>query len=264
MPIHQISTSSLSNISSRIAIPPLAANEVHIWAISVSKFIASNMATELFLSPDELLRQGEFRLLHLRQRYHVARGMLRSLLARYTAIPPADIQFSANEFGKPRCANLCPAAQQIEFNLSHSHDLILYAFSLNRAVGVDIEFIKPKFSYTKIAARFFSPREIQDLSAVSPNLQRQAFFNCWVRKEALLKAWGIGLSYSLDKFSVDVAERLDQELVSFQVLANSEEFAVSPNWQLNALAIDPAYTSAVAVAASALLPQVKIRKFLHN
>jgi 4'-phosphopantetheinyl transferase len=139
-----------------------------------------------------------------RNRFVAARALLRDLLAGYLAEPPAAIRFAYNEWGKPA---LAPgfAALDVRFNLSHSQDLALYAFALEREVGVDLELIRGDFANERLAENFFSPAEVAALRALPREHQARGFFNCWTRKEAYVKARGQGLSIDLKSFDVSLA-----------------------------------------------------------
>jgi len=117
---------------------------------------------------------------------------------------PAEIRFRYEKNRKPEIV-YAQNSDGLRFNVSHSLGLAVIVVSLGRAVGVDIEKVNPKLEYLEIARRFFSEREYQALIALSPSERQRAFFACWTRKEAFLKATGVGLSYSLSEFSVSIA-----------------------------------------------------------
>ena len=125
-----------------------------------------------------------------RHKFAAARGILRELLARYLNREPALLRFAYNENGKPALADGDRGV--IEFNLSHSHDRVLYAFTLRGRVGVDVERIRPAALDAKIAERFFSNKEAAALAALPEADRCQAFFLYWAAKEAYIKARGRG------------------------------------------------------------------------
>src|SRR6185295_854197 len=112
-------------------------------------------------------------------------------------IPPEEIQFTYRAFGKPQILTSTPQAGPFNFNLAHSGSLALYAFTPIGEVGVDLELIRPEFTGDDIAERFFSPAECACLNQLSAELRHKAFFNCWTRKEAFIKAMGMGMSLPL-------------------------------------------------------------------
>jgi len=114
-----------------------------------------------------------------------------------------SVRFRYGSYGKPELI-IESCNEELCFNVSHSHGLALYAISLNRQVGVDIERLRSDFSVDLVARQFFSKRENLALSAMAPNEKLQAFFACWTRKEAYIKAKGKGLSIPLDQFDVSI------------------------------------------------------------
>jgi 4'-phosphopantetheinyl transferase len=152
------------------------------------------------LDPSERARAAQFRVERDRRRYVVRRGRLRLLLAGYLGRPAAALALTVNRFGKPALA-----AGALRFNLSHSCGLALYSIAHGIEVGCDLERRDPSLAGADIAERFFSRREVRALSALAPARRTAAFFNCWTRKEAYLKARGWGLSLPLDAFDVSLA-----------------------------------------------------------
>ena len=156
------------------------------------------------LAPDEQARAERFIFHKDRTHFVVARGLLRVLLGRYLQRHPQHLHFCYGPHGKPELApdmgddTLC-------FNVSHAHGLALYAVTRQRDLGVDVEHVRPGFAEEHIAERFFSPREVAVLRALPVALQSTAFFACWTRKEAFIKARGDGLSLPLDQFDVAFA-----------------------------------------------------------
>ncbi len=142
------------------------------------------------LSGEETQRAARFFKDADRVRYVLAHAMLRTLLARRLAAAPAEIAFAASPNGKPRLAK--PAAQ-IAFNLSYAEGMAALAFA-SRPVGVDVEAVREDLAFSEIGRRFFRPDELRYLeSGVGPDV-RNRFFRLWTRKEAVLKALGVGLS----------------------------------------------------------------------
>lgn len=177
----------------------LEAGDVHVWRARLDPAASEVAACWSLLSADERARAERYRFERHRRRFVVARGTLRKLLGRYTARPPADIVFRVTEYGKP----VLDGGEGLQFNLSHSHELAVYAFAA-LPVGVDVEHLRPVEDALDIAARFFSPREVADLRALGEDRRARAFFACWTRKEAYIKALGQGLSLPLDSFSVSL------------------------------------------------------------
>ncbi|HEY4001849.1 MAG TPA: 4'-phosphopantetheinyl transferase superfamily protein, partial [Candidatus Xenobia bacterium] len=151
------------------------------------------------LSEDERVRADRFYFERDRRHFQVARGMVRHLLGHVAGLGPGAVSFHYGPRGKP-------SVDGLEFNLSHSGELALLGVSFDQPLGVDIERCRPMPDAEAIARRFFSPRECEALLALPAEAREEAFFRCWTRKEAYIKALGSGLMTSLQGFSVDVGE----------------------------------------------------------
>lgn len=191
------------------------------------------------LSAEERGRAGQFCFERDRRRYVARRGILREFIELYLDCDPAGVAFVHNAYGKPAVAQ-----GDLRFNLSHSHGMALYAFCRGADVGCDIERRDPKFAAEQIPERFFSPDEVRALRSLPLNEQTEAFFNCWTRKEAYIKAVGRGLSIALDSFDVSLAPTEPAALrrgcegwsvQSFEPLAGFQAAIVAQgtNWRLN-------------------------------
>ena len=183
------------------------------------------------LSSDELKRAARYIFDSDRNRFIVCRSILRMLLGELTNVAPGQLNFSYNEFGKPFLAQ-----QTIEFNLSHSGNFAVYAFTKDSPVGIDIEKIDARVDCGGLSRRFFSNTELAELREIREDLRVKSFFDCWTRKEAYIKATGRGLSVPLTEFSVPVAGR--------QNLRLDED----PQWVMYDLAVHPDYSAAVVAA----------------
>ena len=182
----------------------LVDNEVHVWRAQLE--LPSSQAQELrgTLTDDELDRANRFSFGIDRQRFITARGTLRSILSRYITIDPSHLRFHYNQYGKP---SLAPefSAYLLNFNLSQSGSMALYAITRKMEIGVDVERVRSDFDYEEIGERFFSANEAAILRTLPIEKKLEAFYNCWTRKEAYLKAQGKGLSLPLDNFDVSFA-----------------------------------------------------------
>lgn len=221
----------------------LGRNDVHVWRAPLTT--AHSAALYQTLSADERARAQRFHFQHDRQRYIAARGILRTLLARYLNMPAQHIKFLYNVYGKPTLQHTLHG-QRLCFNLAHSHELAVYAVTMGREIGVDIEYLRPDLADQDVAEQFFSPREVQALRALPSAVQQQAFFNCWTRKEAYIKARGKGLSLALDQF--DVAVHPDQPAA---LLAVEGDAHAAQRWSLHDLQPGAGYAGALAVEGQA-------------
>jgi 4'-phosphopantetheinyl transferase len=151
------------------------------------------------LSPGERERALRFRLAEHRRQSILCRGTLREVLAPYLDLKPAAIGFAYNRYGKPYVRG-----SDLRFNLSHSGGWAMVAVTGDGEVGIDIERIDARFAQEQIPERFFSPREVEQLRSLPLREQTAAFFRCWTRKEAYIKARGLGLALPLDSFDVSL------------------------------------------------------------
>lgn len=219
----------------------LGRNEIHVWRARLDREPAELRTLSALLNREEGQRAARFVFERHRARFAVARGVLRSILSRYLACRPAEIGFESNEYGKPSLPVGESGATAVHFNVSHSEDLALYAFSTETEVGIDVERVREDLATVEIAERFFSPAEVRALAALPPHLQTEAFFNCWARKEAYIKALGKGIAHPLDRFTVS----LDPDRPALLVADETDPAAVN-RWSLLALPTDPGYAAALA------------------
>ncbi|MEP7054476.1 MAG: 4'-phosphopantetheinyl transferase superfamily protein [Actinomycetota bacterium] len=150
------------------------------------------------LSLDEVERARRFRFDVHRRRYVAGRAAVRRTLASVVAADPSELVFDYGEHGRPDLAG----HPLISFNLSNSESVGLLVVSAAGRVGVDVEVVRPDFADLRVADRFFAPGEIRRLRALPMAERDHAFFRCWTRKEALLKAHGAGLTLPLREFEV--------------------------------------------------------------
>jgi 4'-phosphopantetheinyl transferase len=176
-------------------------NRIQVWTATLDREEETRARLEATLSHDEKARADRFHFVKDRNRFVVGRGLLRELLGKYLRQEPAGLQFSYGPFGKPALSGPNPSSG-LSFNLAHSAGLAMYAISNQRNLGIDVEFIKPESAGEEIARRYFSASEVSALLSLQPEERIEAFFHCWTRKEAYLKATGMGLQTPLDSFSV--------------------------------------------------------------
>jgi 4'-phosphopantetheinyl transferase len=218
---------------------------VHVWRVSLEQPPGAVATLRALLSADEQTRADRFHFEKDRRHFIVARATLRKLLGRYLDIAAADLRFAYADHGKPQlAAEIGQQLTPLRFNLAHSGGLAVYAFTLLGEIGIDLEYIKPEFTGDDVARRFFSATEIASLDQLGADERVFAFFNCWTRKEAFIKAKGMGLSLALDQF--DVALAPDQEAALLRTRWDESE---AGRWSLRALDIGTGYVGAMALEA---------------
>ena len=179
--------------------PP--ADQVDVWAASLSQSTNLLSSRKSVLSTDELTRAERFRFDQDRNRFVAGRGLLRVILGRYLGLKPGVLSFTYRLRGKPALAEQC-GGRRLHFNVTHSDDLILVAVSTICDVGIDVEQIRPLSDADDIAARYFTSGESAGLRELPAAQKPRAFFNLWTRKEAWLKATAEGISDSLNRVEV--------------------------------------------------------------
>lgn len=184
--------------------PSLEDRTVHLWYADLDPAPEVVESLRPLLAPDEIERAARFRFDLHRRRYWVRRGQLRRLLAAYLDRPAEGLEFAYGDHEKPTVASQAalPAGRRLEFNLSDSEDLAIYGVARGIEIGVDVEILRPMPDALSISESFFSAPERDMLRAVPDADTAEAFFNCWTRKEAYLKAIGKGLAEPLDSFVV--------------------------------------------------------------
>jgi 4'-phosphopantetheinyl transferase len=203
----------------------IASDELHLWRASLDLPADEIDALCRSLSPDEIVRADRFHFPRDRHRFVAARSTLRSILSRYTGTAPEQVRFDYGPQGKPALAF---PTSDLRFNLSHSEEMALYAITRGRAVGVDVERVRPWPDAGSLVESYFTPRERVAFRALPAESRDDVFFQWWTRKEAYIKALGAGHSHPLDR--IDVLDGLD-----------------SPDWLLWDLDTLPGFHAAVVV-----------------
>ena len=215
----------------------LPKRSVHIWALQIG---SSDEVADVFdpiLVPDEKERAGRFRFDHLRRSFVITRGVLRCLLGSYLALHPSAIRLQYGPKGKPVVAPDAP----VDFNLSHSGEMAVFAFTAGCPIGVDLERVRVLDELQAIASRFFCPEETAEIISLPQDQRERAFFNCWTRKEAYVKAVGDGLSVPLDLFRVTVKPGEPAQFVHVH-----HDINAANRWMLHDLSLGPQYAAALA------------------
>lgn len=249
-PGRQVVSSPASEWLASPAAPAIENDEVHVWKVDLS----ATVPDVRLLSRDEHERAARFHFEKDRQHFKASRSALRMVLGRYLNLPPESLEFAQTEYGKPFLTNL--EAAGVLFNLSNSGEVAVIAVAREREVGVDVEFMRADFATDEVAEHFFSVAEIYTLSGLEPHLRTQAFFSCWTRKEAYVKARGEGLSMPLDVFDVSLAPD-----VSAAMLNNRVDKSEPARWIFQDLHIASDYAGALVVEALASPPNLSYFAF---
>ncbi len=217
-------------------------NEVHIYYVMINSAKQFIPFLKKYLSNEEKLKVMKYIFEKDRAIQMISRSVLKNILSRYLSDKTEDVIFSYNQFGKPFISeNKNP--DSIRFNLSHSGNMILYAVSRKRNVGIDVQEINKTVSVTDIIEHYFSDHEIAQFKSLPEELMLKAFYSCWTRKEAYIKARGKGLSFPLNSFSVPVFPGLCSKLL------HDDE---GTGWSLTDIISSPEYTAAIAAEGNNL------------
>lgn len=211
---------------------------VHLWLAFIPDLLHQIKSFSRLLDTSEMQRAERFHFDEHRHRFIITRGILRSILSLYTDVNAADLVFTHGARGKPY---LRDNKLNLQFNVSHSHDMAVYALTAQDEIGIDIERIKADFS-DGVAKRFFSQQEHEEIVALPEHEQASAFYHVWAGKEAIIKALGEGLFASLSDFSIDLKKK--NQLIKVQ--HQQQEF----QYHLNYFSAHPDYQSAFAIAQS--------------
>lgn len=221
--------------------PAPGPGEIHVWRYLLEGRHYSTRALaryEQALSPHEQQRHGRIASAEGKTHYLTSHGVMRAILASYLEIDPGALHVHLSALGKPF---LHPEQHKhpVQFNLSHSHGMALLAVARDFEVGVDIEQMRPSIAYMKLAARYFSSTELQQLQQQAEEQQQLAFYMSWARKEALVKASGKGIARGLHDFEVPVTTQ--HVTAPVQMVSAS-----ASSWMVSDLPPTPGYVAAVA------------------
>ncbi len=223
------------------ASPTLSREDVHVWCGSLEQPAWRVQCFHGVLSSAEQARAERFKFEKHRRRYIVSQGQLRAILGHYLGLEPGEVQFRQGQRGKPELPE-SHGGVPLCFNISHSGELNLCALTWGRSVGVDVESIRPVPDAEQIVGRFFSEQEKAAFRALAPDQKLEAFFRCWTRKEAYLKATGEGLYRPLDGFAVSFAPGEPAQLLHTEGDAHE-----ASRWSMRELSPASGYVAALAV-----------------
>jgi len=234
-------------LATPVGLPP---NEVQLWRAEIDHLCAEEARWQKVLSAEEKNRASRFHFPADRQRFAASRALLRIILSGYLNLDPSTIAFAYSSKEKPSLAEP-QMASGLTFNVSHSAGVALFAFAREREIGVDIEQVRSTSDLDGIARRFFSAAEQRQFFAFPPDEKIRAFYRCWTRKEAYIKATGDGLSLPLSQF--DVSLESGSKLGSSKhgsknaLLATRPDPSAARQWHLREVPAGPGFMAALCV-----------------
>lgn len=225
----------------------LESDQVHVWRIELTHLIqAPSSRYAHVLSIDEISKANKFFFEGDRTKYMITRLTVREILGSYLEVEPEELVFAYNQYGKPYLAKQ-GHEESLNFNISHAGNLSLLAITKDRRIGVDLEPLRDEASMETIAKRFFAPAEVTQLLSFPDDLRQKAFFTCWTRKEAFVKAQGKGLSIPLDQFEVAFGPNEIPRLIKTSIDGGETD-----RWSIFHLDPGPGYVGALVVEGSGL------------
>ena len=219
----------------------ISPHHVDIWLTSTELEEDQVRAYAKYLSQAELARAQKFRSKTGHREYIVTRGLLRQVMSETAGLDLAGVDFMYGEHGKP-WLDARVSGKTVALNVSHSHGLALAALTVGGRLGVDLEKIRPEVEWRELAARYFAEAEIRALENRPQGDGLKAFYACWTRKEAFVKALGAGVSYGLDQFDVSVGP--DEDYAALTIRSQDEDAA---GWLVKNLPVPDSHAAAVAV-----------------
>ena len=219
----------------------ISPRHVDIWLTSTRLAARQVDACRSSLSPAELARAQKFKSAEKAREYIVTRGLLRQILSKVAGLPLAGHDFHYAERGKPVLDD-SRFGESVAFNVSHSHGLALVALAAQGRLGVDLEQVRADMAWQPLAQRYFSETECRALRDCPRALAARAFFSCWTRKEAFVKALGAGVAYGLREF--DVSVDLDEDCAVLSLRRQDEN---ATDWLIKNIPAPDGYVAALAI-----------------
>lgn len=219
----------------------LSKKDIHLWRADLNLPDRSIQELSRIISTAERMRAERFHFERDRRKFAIGVGILRRILSHYVGVEPKELRFIHGKGGKPMLDGVS-ANRYIHFNMSHSEDLALYGFTRDREIGVDIEFVRDIPEMDDIAEQFFSKKENEVFRSLPERKKKEAFFGCWTRKEAFIKAIGDGLYHPLDNFDVGLKPGESAKLVGM-----GGDSKRASRWLIQDLKPAPGFIGAFAV-----------------
>jgi 4'-phosphopantetheinyl transferase len=210
-------------------------HQIHIWLIDINNYLQPNFAA--YLDDQEIERAQRFKFIKDRNCFIGSHAALRMLLGKYCSCDPCAITYEYTANNKP----ILTGNNLIKFNLSHSHSQAIIAVTKNHPVGIDIEYMQEKKILAELAKRFFSTQEYAEYKSLPAQQKTLGFYNCWTRKEAFVKALGIGITCPLKSFSVNLTPEIHAKILSMH--KNKGDIS---QWQLYGFIPAKQYCAAIA------------------
>jgi 4'-phosphopantetheinyl transferase len=236
----------------------LSMRQVHVWTLRTNASSKVIARCEEVLAPDERSRAAQFRVSRPRESFILTRAALRYLLGHYLGQHPASICLQYGTNGKPDLSQ----KSELRFNVTHSGEMAAIALTQGCDVGIDLEQLRPLPDMEEIAARSFCNEEAAEINSLPAGERERAFFVCWTRKEAYVKAIGAGLSRSLNSFRVTVKPDAPANLMFLD-----DEMNASESWTLHDLGLGADYAGAVAYGDQlrplSIFPAIDSERFLN-
>ncbi|MGH8169444.1 MAG: 4'-phosphopantetheinyl transferase family protein [Steroidobacteraceae bacterium] len=231
---------------------------IDLWCTYISEIGDDSLLShyDALLSAEERAKQGRFVFARDRRRFLVTRALVRTVLSRYTGVQPRDWVFSAGAHGRPAISAPRIAAA-LEFNISHSADLVLLGVTADLTLGVDTESIAARAADIEGLDRYFAPQESAALLALPQGERRRRFFELWTLKESYIKARGMGLAIPLDAFRFELPGERGLALRMRPDLGDSPR-----SWRLWQLTLRGDYLAAVCAARGEEVPRITVREIV--
>ena len=223
---------SLGYLKSNFALSSKEKKQVDIWICEINKH-ENLLQFDGYLSNEEKLKSSKFKFQGDKNHFIITHVFLRIILSKYLETEASLLEFKYGENNKPylgQCSSKC------SFNISKTKDLAVVAIGTSGKVGVDIERIEPDFDYSEIIVNYFSQKEQESIKSSLENIANTQFFYLWTRKEALVKALGVGLDCDLK----------EMEVVDEKVVLQGQRGALSSSFNLSSFILDTQYVLSIA------------------
>lgn len=219
----------------------LTGGRVHVWRAALDRICLNGSELDA-LDGSERERAARFRFDRDRRLFVTSHVLLRQILGRYLGIAPRKVTLDEGLHGKP-FVQAQGSAGDVKFSMSHAKDIALYAVASGLEVGVDVEYMREDVDFDGVASRFFSPAEAEAVRSASGEHKIRTFFACWTRKEAVVKATGLGFSLPLGSFGVATTD-----VGHLMPVSRGPVAAAGTSWELLGLDAGEGYSAAVAFA----------------